>query len=165
MAKNKEKRIAFDYYTTQGMTAKAIAEIIGVTEKTVGNWVKDGNWKATRDAILNNSASAIVNFKELITHLTERRLEIEAELKEAATNDDKSLITDLRKEASAISQETAIIRKNLEKYEKENKIDLSNYLLVMNDIFQALKEYDEVVYRSTLDFQESHLQTISLKLG
>ena len=55
MAKEKEKRIAFDYYTVQGHTAKSISEMLNVAEKTVGDWIEKGKWKGVRDANLNSS--------------------------------------------------------------------------------------------------------------
>jgi hypothetical protein len=49
--------------------------------------------------------------------------------------------------------------------DSENRISLGIYLEVMNDIFKNLEHFDKDVYLKTLDFQESHLSTISIKLG
>ena len=165
MAKEKEKRIAFDYYTNQGFTAKAISDIINVSEKTVGNWVEKGNWKSIRDANLNSNKSRADNIKELISELTDQQLGIQQEIKDAKKVDDKNLVTELRKQSAAISQEVAIQTKALERIDSETKIFLSTYLEVMNDIFKNLENYDKEIYMKTLDFQENHLNTISIKLG
>ena len=165
MAKEKEKRIAFDYYTNQGLTAKAIADIVNVSEKTIGNWVDAGNWKAVRDANLNSSQSTFKNIKDLVSELTEQRLEINIEIKEAKELGDNEKVLSLRKQASAISQEVAIQNKALEKLEKEAKVSLGVYLEVMHDVFKNLEHYDKQLYLKTLDFQEIHLSTISIKLG
>lgn len=164
MAKEKEKRIAFDYYTNQGMTAKAISGIINVSEKTIGTWAEKGNWKAVRDAIVNSSKNQGINIKELISELTEQQLQISEEIKEAKATGDKELVSKLRRESASLSQEVAIQTKALERLE-DGKLSLSTYLTVMNDIFQALEQTDKDLYHKTLDFQETHLQTISLKLG
>lgn len=164
MAKNREKRIAFDYYTNQGMTAKAISEIINVGEKTIGSWVDKGKWRSVRDANLNSSKNQALNIKELISELTEQQLQISKEIKEAKQNGDKELVSKLRRESYTLSLEVSIQNKALEKLE-ESKLSLSTYLTVMNDTFQALEQFDKDLYHKTLDFQESHLQTISLKLG
>lgn len=164
MAKDREKRIAFDYYTNQGMTAKAISDIVGVAEKTIGSWVEKGNWKAVRDANVNSTKNQASNIKELISELTDQQLTIAEEIKEAKANNDKNLVAELRKQSSALSQEVAIQTKALERID-DNKLSLSTYLTVMTDIFQALENFDKDAYQKTLDFQESHLQTISLKLG
>lgn len=165
MAKEKEKRIAFDYYTNQGLTAKAISDIIDVSEKTIGNWVDKGNWKSVRDANVNSNKSRAQNIKELISELTDQQLGIAGEIKAAKAARDNNLVTELRKQSSAISQEVAIQTKALERMDTDNKTTLSKYLEIMNDIFQNLEAYDKDAYLKTLDFQESHLQTISLKLG
>lgn len=165
MAKEKEKRIAFDYFTKQGFTAKKISEITGVTEKTIGDWISKGNWKSVRDATLNNSASQVRNIKELISELTEQQLELQGEIKEAKEAKDRNLVTELRKQSSALSQEVAIQTKALEKLDKDTNASLAVYLEVMDDLFRNLEHYDKDVYLKTLGFQEHHLQTISLKLG
>lgn len=164
MAKEREKRIAFDYYTKQGLTAKAISDIIGVTEKTISGWVTKGNWKSLRDAHINSEEHQISNIKALISELTEQHIGILEQIKEAQHNNDKPLVELLRKQSSYLSQEVAIQTKALERV-SGNKLTLAVYLKVMNDIFQNLQEYDKTLYASTLDFQETHLQNISLKLG
>lgn len=165
MAKEQQKRIAFDYFTKQGFTAKRTAEITGVTEKTIGEWVKAGNWKSVRDANVNSSQSQAQNIKELISELTEQQLAIVEEIKEAKAKGDKDLVTELRKQSASLSQEVAIQTKALEKLDKDNTIGLGSYLEVMDDVFRNLEHFDKDLYHKTIPFQESHLQTISLKLG
>lgn len=165
MAKEKEKRIAFDYYTSQGLTAKEIADMLSVTEKTVGEWVEKGNWKAVRDAKVNGATKRSTNIKELISELTDQQLDLVIEIKQAKAQGDKEMVISLRQQSAALSQEVAIQTKALERMDTDNKISLSSYLDVMNDIFKNLEHYDKDVYLKTLDFQESHLSTISIKLG
>ncbi|WP_396177444.1 hypothetical protein [Flavobacterium sp.] len=165
MAKEKEKRIAFDYYTNQGFTAKAISDIVNVSEKTIGDWVEKGNWKSVRDANMNSSQNRASKIKELISELTDQQLEINIEVKSAKAVGDKERVITLRQQSASISQEVAIQTKALERMDSENRISLGIYLEVMNDIFKNLEHFDKDVYLKTLDFQESHLSTISIKLG
>jgi transposase len=165
MAKEKEKRIAFDYYTNQGFTAKAISEIVNVSEKTIGDWVEKGNWKSVRDANMNSSQNRASKIKELISELTEQQLEINIEVKAAKAEGDKDRVIALRQQSASISQEVAIQTKALERMDSDNKISLGVYLEVMTDVFKNLEHYDKNIYLKTLDFQESHLSTISIKLG
>lgn len=165
MAKEKEKRIAFDYYTNQGFTAKAISEIVNVSEKTIGDWVEKGNWKSVRDANMNSSQNRASKIKELISELTEQQLEINIEVKSAKAEGDKERVIALRQQSASISQEVAIQTKALERMDSDNKISLGVYLEVMTDVFKNLEHYDKNIYLKTLDFQESHLSTISIKLG
>lgn len=165
MAKDKEKRIAFDYYTNQGLTAKAISEIVNVSEKTIGDWVDKGKWKGVRDSNMNSSTNRAAKIKELVSELTEQQLEINIEIKAAKAVGDKEQVLALRQQSASISQEVAIQTKALERMDTDNRISLSVYLEVMNDIFKNLEHFDKEVYLKTLDFQENHLSTISIKLG
>lgn len=50
----KKRKLAKDYFVFNNMNAKDIAEIIGVTEKTAGNWRKEDEWDKERDELLAN---------------------------------------------------------------------------------------------------------------
>lgn len=163
MAKTKEQKIAFDYYTKQGLTARAIAEILGVTEKTIGRWIESGNWKDLRIAEQSGTQNTYQNLKDLIGALTEQRLELISEINAAKKIGDNETVTKLLKQAAALSQEVAIQNKAIEKTEKERRITLTVYLEVMQDIFKNLEHYDKNLYLQTLDFQDNHLETITIK--
>lgn len=63
MKKNDRKRaIAEDLYINNGETFKAIAEIVGVSENTVGTWAKKYNWKERK----MNLATAPHKIKEAL---------------------------------------------------------------------------------------------------
>lgn len=165
MAKKKEQEVAKKLYVELYKSQKEIAEDLGVTEKTVGDWVKKFNWKQERDARLNNSTNRAENIKKVIAELTDVTLDTIEKIKVAEFNGDKQDVLALKKEATRISQEVAMYSKALEKMEKDFKISLSTYLEVMEDIFQSLQNWDKDVYIKTLDFQKSHLSTIAQKLG
>lgn len=163
MAKEKEKRIALDYYIT-GMTAKAIAEIVNVNEKTIGNWITTGNWKNLRDSNLNSDEHSIKNIKSLISEFTEQQIELVNLIKEAQASGDKEEVALLRKQSSFISQEVAIQNKALENLEKKQKTTLTQYLKIMHDVFKQMQEYDKKLYHDILDFQDYLLQHITRTL-
>src|SRR5690606_40963419 len=81
MAKHKEKEVAKKYFIEFCKTQKEIAEDLGLTEKTVGKWVSDGNWKALRDARINSSQNQATNIKSLISDLTDRAIEVNEKIK------------------------------------------------------------------------------------
>lgn len=165
MAKKKEQEVAKKLYVELYKSQKEIAEDLGVTEKTVGDWVKKFNWKQERDARLNNSTNRAENIKKVIAELTECTLDVLEEIKVAQFNGDKAQALLLKKETTRIAQEVGMYQKALEKMEKNFKISLSTYLEVMEDIFQALQNFDKKAYLETLDFQKTHLQSIAQKLG
>lgn len=165
MAKNKERQVAQKLYVELFKSQKEIAEDLGVTEKTVGDWVKSGNWKQLRDARLNNSNNRAETIKKVIAGLSESALEVQDKIKEAEGTGDMALALALKKESTRIAQEVGMYQKALEKLEKNFKVSLSTYLEVMDDMFQELQNYDKDLFMKTLDFQKYHLQNVAQKLG
>lgn len=165
MAKKKEQELAKKFFVDFFKSQKEIAENLGVTEKTVGDWVRKYNWKALRDAKLNNSTNRAENIKKVIAELTEHTLEVLDKIKIAEAQGDKREVLVLKKETTRIAQEVGMYQKALEKMEKDFKVSLSTYLEVMEDIFEALQNWDKDTYLKTLDFQKAHLQNIAQKLG
>lgn len=165
MAKKKEQELAKKFFVDFFKSQKEIAEDLGVTEKTVGDWVRKYNWKALRDAKLNNSTNRAENIKKVIAELTEHTLEALDKIKIAEAQGNKEEVLALKKETTRIAQEVGMYQKALEKMEKDFKVSLSTYLEVMEDIFEALQNWDKDTYLKTLDFQKAHLQNIAQKLG
>ncbi|MFY0714119.1 hypothetical protein J1D01_10610 [Seonamhaeicola sp. NFXS20] len=179
MAKDKERGIARIWYTEQNKTAKEIAEKLKLTEKTVGEWVKKYGWKEERNARENAVDKRIDNIKSVIDDITEDRSsartrlnELKKDLKEAIANKDtdeaaliRTMISDIKKEIVGYDDAISKWNKTLENFDKENKVSLSNYLHVMDEIFKDLQAYDQSIYMSTLDFQEQHINKVSVQIG
>lgn len=165
MAKDKEKQSAYLLYVVQMRTAKETALIVNVQEKTVGEWIKKGNWKAERNARMNRDKSRADKVKEVIDNLAEQSIEISKEIEAAKILKDKELVFDLNKRAVAISQQVAMYNKVLANIDKDAKISLETYLTIMELVFAALQSYDHAIYLKTLDFQAEHMQEAALKYG
>jgi predicted transcriptional regulator len=165
MAKDKQRAIAKDYFVSLRKSQKDISQLLGVSEQTLTRWANQDNWKAARDAKLNTSIERAEAIKDVISLITTRRLEVFKEIEDAKKLEDKQQVLILQRESAALSQEVAMQTKALEKMEREHKISLAVYLEVMDDIFKALAAYDSKIHMMTLDFQDSHLSTISLKIG
>lgn len=99
MAKNTKKDLARSLFITGDYTQKVIADRVGVTEKTMSQWVNAGNWEVQRKSLLTSK-------KEQLTFLYSQLDAIKKELQEQerAANS---------KEADSILKLTAAI-KNLE---------------------------------------------------
>lgn len=168
MAKEREKKLAFEYYVNQKKTAKDTALQVGVAEKTVGDWIKKGNWKKLQQARVNSKVEQLDNIREVISILTNDRIAIQKEIDQInetilPLDQKKNSIMELRKQAASVSDEISKWNKTLENIDKENRISISIYLEVMEDIFNNLKENEPSLYTQTLNFQESHIQHISTK--
>lgn len=165
MAKRDELRQAEFYYCEKFMNQKDVAAKVGVTEKTVGNWVKKYDWKNKRQQQFNATKHRTERVKELISRLTDRNLQILDQIKEAEDLGETEKAITLRNESNKLSQEVAMQSKLLQQIDKDARITLNVYLEVMEDVFKAMQgDYPDLFQRS-LDFQEEHLNNISQKLG
>jgi len=179
MAKDKERGVGRVWYIEQGKTAKEIAQKLNVTEKTVGDWVKKYGWKKERNARENSIDKRVDNIKSVIDDITEDRSsarvqlnELKLELQEQQKNKDldaieisKDMISDIKKEIVGYDDAISKWNKTLENFDKENKVSLSNYLYVMDEIFKDLQSYNQKLYMKTLDFQEQHINKVSIQIG
>ncbi|MDD3458816.1 MAG: hypothetical protein PHO74_05020 [Weeksellaceae bacterium] len=164
MAKKNERLLAKELFVNQGLTAKAIAQKGLAAEKTIGVWVKKYGWKKLRDAKQNSTDNRAERIGQVIETLTEQRLELFTAIAEAKKAKDNEQLAQLQKEAVGIDDAISKWNKALENLNKDNRISLSVYLEVMEDIFRNLQAYDTGLHLKTLDFQEEHLNTISMKL-
>jgi transposase len=165
MAKEKERRTAHILYVEQGKKANEIADLIGVAEKTIGEWVAKGAWKEERTARQASPAKRSDNIKLIITNLSEDRLSLDRKIKAAEAEGDSDSLTALREEVSHIDDAVSKWNKTLENIERENRVSLATYLNVMDQIFQAMRQHDAKLYMSTIEFQEAHIHKISRTLG
>lgn len=167
MAKDREKKIAHDYYVFQHKNAKEIARIVAVSEKTVGKWINESNeaWKKERDAYLNGTNKREEDIQKVLSNLTERRIQLAGESQEAVNNGDTNLRDSLDKQAATISLEVSYWNKALQNIRKESKVSLEIYLEVMQQVFNALRAHDEKLFNSTIDFQEQHIHSVSKTIG
>lgn len=163
MAKKKEQTLAERYFVEFLKTPEEIEELLEVSARTVRSWVTKGNWKAIRDARLNNTGSRAENIKKVISDLTESSLFNLKQIAEAEALGNREAALAFKKESTRISQEVGMWQKALEKLDKNYKISLSTYLEIMEEIFQSLQEYDQELYLKTLSFQKIHLQNIAQK--
>jgi len=163
MAKDQEKKLAYEYYVNQKKTAKETAQLVGVTEKTVGNWVDRWSWKQLRNAKINSKEEQLDNIREIIAILSEERIHLQRDILSEEPKENHKELESLRRRAVALSDEISKWNKALENLDRQNRISLSVYIEVMNDIFENLRAYDKTLFAKTLDFQERHLNQVSLK--
>lgn len=182
MSKETEQKIAKELYINQNKTPEEIAHKTGVTLRTVQRWIKDGNWKKLRDAKANGSPQRIERTQLVVDSLTDRRIQLikdetkaRKELEELEElgdyeelKEEKAIlrvkVETLRAEAASIDDAISKWNKRIENLNKEGKITLSNYMEVMERIFEALRLSNEPLYMQTLDFQENHLEDVAAKL-
>lgn len=164
MAKDKERQIAQDYFVNQGLSAKQIADKGLATEKTIGKWIIKYGWKKLRDAKMNSTSNRLDRINEVTDQLAEQRLQLFKEIEEAKEKGDQKLAMSLQQQAVQIDDSISKWNKRAENVDKENRISLSVYLEVMEDIFNHLQMHNSELFLKTIDFQEEHINTISNRL-
>lgn len=165
MAKTRERSIARNYYVDLGKTAKEISELIGVSEQTLTKWINDpkDNWKEQRLAKISNSAVRTDNLKQVINGLCDDRLALDYQLKLAVTAKDSKTEAILRTSIARVDDALSKWNKALQSLDKENKIPFSTYVMVMEELFKELNNYDQKLYIQSLDFQEVFINKIAAK--
>jgi transposase len=162
MAKEKEKKVARILYVDQGKDAKEISGMVNVSEATLSKWVNQFGWKQARSARVANPSNRTNNIKQIINDLSEQRIELGRQLKQAESDSDIERCTELRTIIAKVDDAVSKWNKTLENVDKENQVTLSTYLNVMDMVFEALRKEDIKLYMKTLDFQERHLNDVSL---
>lgn len=177
MAKDKERKTARILYVEQGKTAKEIAGLLNVAEKTISAWVNKYAWKAAQTAKITNRENRISNIRKIIDGFAQDRLDFSRQIAEMSKEKNNystsekrkkeinSQITELRQELARIDSGVANWNKTLENIDKTSRISLSIYLYVMKKTFSSLQKFNPKLFMKTLDFQEQHINDISTELG
>lgn len=152
MAKLREQKLAEDLYIKGKKTAKEIAELVGVTEKTVGEWADKFKWKDRRNALLGSAQNGLVNINNLIDIYAEKLVEMES--------DDKADNLAKVKLVDAIAK----LNKTKEGFEKEFRIPYTVYINVMDLIMSdMLQKTNPKIHIEILEFFENHTNELALK--
>jgi len=149
----------------KGKQQKEIAELLGVSTVTVSKWVNAANWKTERDARINSSNSRTENIREIIGHLSGQQVELLKKITEAEKTGKVDMAKELRIQADGVADDVSKWNKTLKDIDKDNRITLSVYLDVMDQVFRHLKSYSLELYHKTLDFQELHVYEMSKRIG
>ena len=152
MAKIREQKLAEDLYINAKKTAKEIASLVGVSEKTVGDWIEKFKWKERRNAKLSSKTSGLENLDQLIDMYAEKLIEIEQ-----SDNPDA-------KERARLIDALAKANKSKESFEKDNKIPYNLYINVMELIMgDMLLKIEPKHHLALLEFFENHTNELALK--
>lgn len=145
MAKREEKRLARIMFVEQGKTRREIAHLVNVREKTVGDWVRDGNWDDLRAAYVGRDENVIGTLKQLVHSLAEQRLQMDKS--GAAAKDKRGVMDELSKATKALS--TAL---------GEKEVSLSARIKVMEWVFEEIKAFDSGIFFKLVELQEQLLE-------
>lgn len=158
-----KRKIAHHYYVEKGYTAKQVAEMLDITQKTAGEWVKRYAWREEKEAREISATNRNKNRDEVLSDLATDRMKIRENIlqEEAKEKPDRELTREWRKQISQIDDAVSKWNKAKITAEKNERVPLDVYLQVMDTIFDSLRLFSLELYTQTLDFQEQHVYNIS----
>lgn len=152
MAKIREQKLAEDLYIKGKKTAKEIAQLVGVTEKTIGDWIEKFKWKERRNALLGSQQNGIQNINSLIDMYSEKLVAMENDPE--AKQDQKTKLVDA----------LAKLNKTKDGFEKEHRIPYNTYINVMDLIMSdMIAKIEPKHHLALLEFFENHTNELALK--
>jgi len=164
---DKLKQTAYEYVVVKGLDQKEVAKLINVSEATMSKWANEGSegsWTELREARQQCSSTDADNTKKLLQLMSKQRLELETLIHEAVKSGNIEDEVRYRKQASSLSDEMSKVNKTLLSLDNNN-YTLGTYIDILDNVFSALRQYNEELWFKTLDFQSLHVRKITNELG
>jgi len=163
--KKKERQLAYLYYVEHGLSGKECARKAGVTQKTVSAWVARYRWKEERNARILSLNQRIEHMREVLGGLAEESVMLTRQLREASKRGDRGAANDLRLALASISDQASKWTKSLDTIQTKERVSLSVYLTVMDELFRAIHARHPDIYHQLIDFQEDLVHRKAAELG
>ncbi len=133
-----ERLLAHDMFVNDGLTATQIAKNLQVSEETVRNWIKKGEWIADREAVLVTPVAIGIRMKKIILQLMD---EIDKKLDAGLPVSDKLILK--------LDRTTASLTRLDGRYDDKGLIvlamkRLTNYAIAQNDM-EALNVLNRIL--------------------
>lgn len=164
MAKTEARKLAYIYFVEHKLTQKEAADKAGVSTNTMSKWVNAGKWTEKRDALIFSANEQVKNIREVIGCLAEETVELAKSLRACDKKRDKETAMGIRVAMNSVADQAAKWRKTLEDIEKD-KVSLSVYLMVMEDVFKVMHANHPHIYHQLIDFQEELIHKKAVELG
>ncbi|MCK6648397.1 MAG: phage terminase small subunit-related protein [Bacteroidia bacterium] len=155
MAKDNERQIAYTLYTEKCLTAKEIAQKLKITEKTVGKWVEDGNWKDIRMSKQTSPDMLVSKNKELLEMLLDKRIKLEKINQKTEEQ---------RDEMRNIIDEMSKISAMIDRLQDSGKISLRVHIVCLEKFSAAMQMRNPKLFKDIIDFQKEYLMLLAEEL-
>ena len=162
---DKLKFSAYQLVVVQGKTQKEAAETVGVSEVTMSDWSKEGDWRNQRLSRQQDHRTEVENIKQIMRLTSDRRLEIESDIAAAQKTEDKKLEAELRAEANRLSDSISKWGKALRELDKNNRYTLGELINMIDDMFTDMRQYDPELFERTIPFQQYYIRKKTNELG
>lgn len=127
----KKKEHAKLLYTKENITnQKELAERTGVTEKTIGKWIEEGNWRKLKQNIVLTRQEQYANLMEELERMNDYIKELPTGFADSKLADTRRKlikdIKDLEAEEIGVSETISVMVNFLEYVRKRNHFDAIN---------------------------------------
>lgn len=108
LKKQQQNEFAKILFVEQNLSQKEIAERVGVTEKTVGNWVKNGDWEKLKKSLLVTKKTQIARLYDQLEWLNNEIATRDREIGNVATSKEADTIAKITRAINTLETETSI---------------------------------------------------------
>lgn len=141
LSKNQERDYAKMLYTTERLTVKEIAERVKCNEKTVGRWVKVGEWETLRKTMLTTKQHMI---SQLYDQLEFMNSDINKREIKVASTKEADIILKLSAAIQRMEVETSVgviveVARDVLNFIREQNVEHSQLMTKYFDQFIQLK--------------------------
>lgn len=123
ISKKEEKNYAQILFVNENLTAKEIAERVHVSERTMGTWIKKGNWEKLKKSLLVTKQHQISQLYDQLEFLNKQIIDRDYKVADA-------------KEADVISKITSSIQR------MEVETSIGQIVEVARNFLDFCREYD-----------------------
>jgi predicted site-specific integrase-resolvase len=155
MAKDKERKLAYDMYVNECLTGKEIAKRLHVQEKTVSDWVKVGKWKEVRLSKQTTSDTLIGKYNELLASLLDRRLLFE---KKSSKSDEE------KDEHRNIIDEMSKIAAMIDRVQKDGRVSMRTHIHCIEKFMAYVNTNKPEAFSTLIDLLREYLMLLTEEL-
>ncbi|MBL7902941.1 MAG: hypothetical protein JNK73_13170 [Bacteroidia bacterium] len=155
MAKDKERKSAYNLYVNECLMAKEIALRLKVTEKTIGDWVREGNWKQIRLSKQTTADTLSGKYDDLLSALLDRRLSFEKKPSKSAEE---------KEEHRNIIDEMSKIAAIKDRIHKDGNVSLRVHIHCMEKFMAYIHTHNPKLFMNLIDHQRDYLVLLTEEL-
>lgn len=137
LTKKQEKDFAKTLFVNEKLSQKEIAERVGVVEKTISKWIKEGEWEKLRRSMIIVKDEQLSDLYEKLSTLNQYIKENQANI---VTNKDVDSISKLTSSIQRLEIETSIgetidVAKNIIEFVRPLDLDFAKKMTSYFDVY------------------------------
>lgn len=141
LKKAQEREYARVLFVSENLSQKEIADRVGVTEKTLGKWIEEGDWKKLKRSLLTTKQTQIGQLYDQLAFIND---EIAGRDYKVATVKEGDVISKLTASIQKLETETSIaetveVARNVIEFVRQSNLDDAKKLTTWFDLYIQTK--------------------------